>query len=226
MGPYRAFSERTETTIMTPRIEGWNVVIAGHWNRMIFTPEWVGENLFQARKEIETLVALLPKFPLIYRDELVILEVSESRITVRPRVTDDGCLVLAERMAHKILSLLNNTPILGVGINFAFSESAPPDNLSSLFNIEDDSQLGSSGWDIQERRITRKMVRDGAVLNLSLVYGKDGVNFEFNFHTDTTNNDVAKNAVAERAIHMKDSAIHMLDEIYRLQVMAEGANNE
>lgn len=53
---------------MVPRHEGWTVVLAGHWNRMIFTPAWVGQHLFQAGQQLETLVAILPVLPLIYQD--------------------------------------------------------------------------------------------------------------------------------------------------------------
>ncbi len=32
---------------MTPKEEAWSIVLVGFWNRMIFTPEWVGSNLFR-----------------------------------------------------------------------------------------------------------------------------------------------------------------------------------
>lgn len=51
---------------MTPKQEGWSVVLLGSWNRMIFTPEWVSARLFH-QPEIETFVALMPNMPLIYQ---------------------------------------------------------------------------------------------------------------------------------------------------------------
>lgn len=208
-------------TQMKPKTEGWNIVIAGHWNRMIFTPEWVGNHLFEA-KEIDTLVALLPVLPLVYQDEFVVLEVARPRLVFRPRKTNDDCLKRAEKMAYKVLDLLNNTPIIGVGINIAFLEDAPPDELSDIFNLQDEPQIGASGWDIQERRITRRMVRDSTVLNLSLLHSKNGVSVEFNFHTDANTNELAKKAVDGRAVPLKDSALQMLDEIYHRQLTADG----
>ena len=38
---------------MKTKPEGWNIVLAGFWNRAIFTPEWVGKWLFQ-QSEVET----------------------------------------------------------------------------------------------------------------------------------------------------------------------------
>src|SRR3954469_23799050 len=104
---------------MTPTLDTSGIVLAGYWNRMIFTPEWVGTNLFH-QENIETEIALLPIFPVIYKHPLVTLEASGVRLVFRPRRNTVEALALAEQMATRVLVDLPNTPLLGVGVNFAF----------------------------------------------------------------------------------------------------------
>ena len=95
---------------MISKQDTWGIVIAGHWNRMIFTPEWVGPRLFN-QDEIETQIALLPIFPIIYRHEQVVLEASAPRLIFRPRYNTGPALEAAERMAVTVLDDLPNTPL-------------------------------------------------------------------------------------------------------------------
>ena len=70
---------------MILKLETWGVVLAGHWNRMIFTPDWVSEKLFH-EDVIETEFALLPGFPVLYRHPQVLMEAVASRLVFRPRI--------------------------------------------------------------------------------------------------------------------------------------------
>src|SRR6266404_6334469 len=119
---------------MTPSQDGWNPTLAGFWNRMIFTPEWVCPRLFPG-PQIETHFALFPLLPLIYRDEQVVMEISALRLVFRPRILDDDVSLLrAETMARTALTALPETPVQAVGINFAFRESIPPGHVLAMFN--------------------------------------------------------------------------------------------
>src|SRR5262245_31244008 len=104
---------------------GWNIVVTGFWNRLIFTPEWVVPRLF-TEPQLETLVALLPVLPLIYRVDQVALEVTTTRLVFRPRQLDnEASLARAETMARTIIEALPETPLQAVGINFSFKEDDP-----------------------------------------------------------------------------------------------------
>lgn len=203
---------------MVPRIDGWTTVLAGHWNRMIFTPAWVGQHLFPGDVEVETLVAILPVFPLVYQDAHVVVQVASPRIVLHARQLTDENLERSERMAHIILTELNDTPLIGVGMNFEFVENAPPKRVLDLFDIQDNVTLAENGWQIHERKFVRKIQHDDLTLNLSLTLKDAAVHFEFNFHTETNDNAVALQAVTNKILTLRDTATQLLANTYNLQL--------
>ena len=211
---------------MTPKLDKWTIVLAGHWNRMIFTPQWVGNHLFPGVGELETMVSLLPVLPLIYRDPAVTVEVAQSRIVFKPRAPTDTLLQRAERMARTVLEELDDTPLVAVGVNFGFREPNPPNDVLNIFASPDSAELAIQGWEVQERQITRKLFQEGTLLNLTLKYGPDGVDCDFNFHTETTENETARHAVTDRVIGLKNAALELLDKTYHLQPGPEGNDDE
>ncbi len=209
---------------MITKNEGWNIVLAGHWNRMIFTPEWVGRIVFQ-QPELETLISLMPNMPLIYRNAQVAVEVSQPRVAFRPRRLDDECIRRAEEMALSVLTTLEDTPLVGVGVNFAFTE-ANPAPLVQLFGFGDDRQLSDADWDVQERRIVRTMQRGQDTLNLALAYDGQELTIEFNYHSEAPDNAAALVAVTNRVLRLRDDSLRLLRDIYNLELPAGGQNDE
>ena len=136
---------------MRRRPEGWHVILAGFWNRLIFTPEWVADRVFH-HAEFETYVALLPVLPIIFSDKSVSMEVSLARLLFRPvEWAADAGLARAERMAREVLKALPETPVQAVGVNFSYVEDFPPDYLLAVFNDNDPQDLATMGWEIKER---------------------------------------------------------------------------
>jgi hypothetical protein len=74
---------------MIPKKDNWNIVLAGFWNRAIFTPDWVGRVLFNGQRDIDTLISIMPHMPIIDRNRHVALEVAGSRLAFRPRTLDE-----------------------------------------------------------------------------------------------------------------------------------------
>jgi hypothetical protein len=208
---------------MRRKPDGWNIVLAGLWNRAIFSPEWVNELLFRER-EVETLLSVMPHLPIIYRNRQVAMEVSSGRLVFRPRQLDDDCLRAAERMAHAVLDKLRDTPLLAVGVNFSFVEKTPSRHLIRMFEFPDNRDLVEAGCDLQERRIVRKMLQGPDTLNLTLLFDGKAVTAEFNYHTDTPNNVTAREAVHERTLRLRDAASGLLRQVYRLEVNEEDDN--
>lgn len=184
---------------------------------MIFTPEWVGARLFD-QTVIETQIALLPVFPIVYKHPQVVLQVGGSDLTFNPRFNSLVALETAEWMATRVLDLLPNTPLLGVGINFSFVESNPPRSLLDLFNHSDNGSLARNAGDVKESKLSRKLLHDSEILNLSLGYDNEKVTLEFNFHRDTNSHQTAHESVSGRVIHLRDSAISLLRDVYDLEL--------
>lgn len=104
---------------MTPDLDQCTVVLAGAWNRAIFTPQWVAERLF--RESVETLVQIEPPHVLKFQDATVTLIVAPERSQLAPRVDTDAAFSRMHEVALLLLGALPETPLGGVGVNFAFS---------------------------------------------------------------------------------------------------------
>ncbi len=208
--------------MMIAKFETWGVVLAGHWNRMIFTPEWVGTRLFE-QEEVETQIALMPIFPIIYRHEQVVLDAASQRLIFRPRFNSTKSLAAVERMAVTVLKALPNTPLLGVGVNFSFTEKEPPDKLVELFNLKDAREIARANWETPETKLIRKLTGEHGIMQFALGQDLEGVTIDITFHTDTlgsteTANETAKNAVTGRVVQLRDVALAFLLDIYTLQL--------
>ncbi len=205
---------------MQKKPDGWNVVLAGFWNRMIFTPQWVAPRLFDENAQIETLVALLPVLPIIYRDSQIAVEISGNRVVCRARNLDDeAALRRSGTVAGIILNALPETPVQGLGVNFSFREVAPVGNLLELFSFGDNARLAEAAWEVGERKIVRRLSRENDVLNLTLTLNDGGLDIDCNFHTDVDDRDVAVASLEpDRIIQLRDKTMMMLDELYGLRM--------
>jgi hypothetical protein len=208
---------------MQKKREGWSIVLAGFWNRMIFTPEWVGPRLFGENPEIETVVALLPILPIIYRDNQVAVEISSARIVCRARnLEDEAALRRSGTTAGIVLDALPETPVQGVGVNFAFREEAPPGELLDLFGFADNPRWVEAGWEMGERKIVRQLTHDGDTLNLGFTLNGGQLDIDCNFHTVPDNNAGAVSAVEpNRVIQLRDLVTRSLGELYGLELEAD-----
>ena len=213
---------------MKRKSDGWNIVLAGFWNRMIFTPDWVIPRLFEGREsDVQMFVNLLPVLPVFYRDEKIAnvqMEVSLARLLFRPLdVNDDQCLLRAQEMVRKVLIALPETPVQAVGINFAYKEEIPPGNVIAIFNDTDDVELSQQHWTIKERKLTKQLTRGGEVLNLTMTFDGKAVLFEFNFYSENgTNAQAALPAVeGRRILDLRDAARALLQEVYHLEPESE-----
>lgn len=205
---------------MQKKADGWSIVLAGFWNRMIFSPEWVGPRLFGENPQMVALVALLPVWPIIYRDDEIAVEISDFRIVCRARnLESEAALRRSGTVAGTILKALPETPVHGLGINFAFHEPAPAVQLLDLFNFGDNTRLAEAGWEAGERKIVRRLSHDNDTLNLTLSLDNGRLDIDCNFHTDSDDGKVAVSAVdPDRIIQLRDRTITTLDELYGLQL--------
>jgi len=206
---------------MRPKQDGWNILLAAFWNRLIFTPDWVIPRFFPGETEVDTRVALLPILPITYMKNDVSLEASSTRLVFRPPAPfiDEGLLRI-EEMARTALESLPETPVQAVGINFAYQEDHPAPHLLAMFNDVDDVELGELGWQIGERKLTRRLTRRDDILNLSAILKENAVSFEFNFHFEV--GAPASQAIdrfeAGNILTLRDAASELLRNTYNVEV--------
>lgn len=205
---------------MKPKQDAWTVVIVGCWNRMIFMPKWVSENLFDV-PEIQKLVPIMPIAPLIYRTDEISLFVEDQKLVVQARQPTLECLQKMETMAVTALDKLPVTPISAMGLNFGFVEAAPSERLLKLFNFGDDVDIGSLGWDIGTRNLVRQLTRGKAILNLKLSSDSKEVEIHANFHTDVASASDAVNSIKGKIIDRYKECKKLLADVYGLRAEEE-----
>ena len=206
---------------MVPKEDGWSIVINGHWNRMIFTPKWVGENIFNS-PEVELLVSMVPTNPAIYRNEDVVLAVAEEKVSINLRKLNVVCMEDAEAKATRILNILSHTPVSAIGVNFAFIEESPSDPLLKIFGNPHDAEIARVfGADISKRTLTRAVKLDGVVFNLALMFDGSVVEFNANYHHSVESAAAAVRSIEKKTGSMHDSLLRLVDEVYGLKPAEE-----
>jgi hypothetical protein len=115
--------------------------------------------------------------------------------------------------------------MMGVCDCSPFTEGEPRRDLVTLFDLADSAALTDDGWDIEERRLSRRLSKRGDTMNLTLLLAGSNLDVEFNFHTETADNTVAQAAVDDRMIRIRDAAVRVLDKTYDLQVEWERDDN-
>ncbi len=202
---------------MRPKADSWTIVILGFWNRMIFTHKWVLDQLFH-KQEVEMLVPMLPVAPLIYRDDELVLHITEQKIIVQTRKFDDSCLVRAEKMACEALQALPKTPVSAIGVNFGFVDSEPNDEVLKLFNFSDDVAIGSLDWAIGNKKITRQLTKDEMTLNLIITQDSpSNLEIDANFNCPVESADDAVKKITEKTIYMHESLVKLIKDVYEFK---------
>jgi hypothetical protein len=209
---------------MIPNENAWSIVINGYWNRMIFTPKWIGEKIFSV-DSIERLVSMVPTDPVIYQKEALRIAISERKLVITPLKLKVDCMKQAEDKAVKILELLNHTPVSAIGVNFGFIEESPSAPLLELFAYKDNTDIGTQGWDISQSKLTRTLKdSDNKILNLILSYDGKKVYLDGNFHQVANSANEASSAIKEHTSTMYDHFMNLLKEVYGLS-WQENSNN-
>ena len=209
---------------MIPKEGSWSIVINGHWNRMIFTPKWVGDKIFEL-PAIEQLVSMVPTNPVVYKNKEVILAVAEERLTITLCKLTAECMLDAESKAIKILNLLSHTPVSAIGVNFGFIEDSPPRPLLELFNYPDNAEVTeATGSNSPQSKLTRTLKSGETTLNFSLSFNGSSVEFGANYHHDVDSAATAITKIDSKTTTMHKSFLKLLKDVYEL-TFTEEVNN-
>lgn len=199
--------------------DNFTIVVVGNWNVSIFSPGWVGKNIFDEKTvTLEVGIGAELRRRLTVNDVIVIPQ--SSRLMVTPNVIDDKTLERMEDAVCKILGLLSHTPVSAVGVNFGFRVKPLTDSLSKIPAVLTE-ELASEGLAIESRE-TKWTVGYGStrekILNLSAQIGKDEALIKFNFHSDTENTGKAIESIKGEVIGYRDKALSILGKVFGVEL--------
>lgn len=211
---------------MKPELPDWTVVLLGHWNMAILSPEWVTKELFGAREtQVEMVFGVVPTIRYIGQ-EFTILPHANRVIIAMSRWTPAAWQSL-ETAASKLLEALPRTPISAVGINFGFLEPDPDVELNRIFQFDDSAKLVERGRDISEFTIIRQLKRaERPILNLRMTQLGGSVKFHFNYHIDVTGAEDALGKLRGRPAIARAESEEILEQVYGLRLEAENGQVE
>jgi hypothetical protein len=211
---------------MKIKSESYSLIIAGSWNRHIFTPEWVSRNIFKADQvQIEFPINAIG--PLRFEYQKVRLIPAANRLLFIALDNQDETLKKIETMANSISDLLPHTPVTAFGINFGFVDNvANSVELLSIFNIADNERLSSVNAEIKLCMIQRKVIIDGTTILLTLSKDPSNMNFDFNFHFDIKALVELKTIlITGKIIECRNLALKILKQAYEMELSTEGESH-
>jgi hypothetical protein len=193
------------------------IVLAGKWNLFILTPEWVINNLYEDHPEVKIEFSVNFDAPIRFRIKDIIFCPTPDKVLLIAITPTEDTLAELERIAIRLYTILSHTPLNAVGVNFGFIEEVNKDHLFPIFNYSDKDSLSENQWEIKNASLKRQMIKDGVLLNLTLVLdGNNNVHFDFNFHFDFDQNKQLEELLGKKSIQCYHYAIEVLESIYHL----------
>lgn len=202
---------------LEPVVENWSIVVAGSWNRVIFSPQWVAANLAETGNVMLEVAFNDPTKPPRFTFDEVRLSVSPTRLSLFPTNVNDAVLERTSAAAVKVLGVLHHTPVTAVGVNFAFRERQPSARQLDVFRFSDDGRISEQGVRRELASLRRRLVfDDGVVLNLTLQHPVNGdhLTADFNFHWAADTAEAAKQALDGGIVALSHKAEQFVEDLY------------
>lgn len=137
----------------------WNVVILGHWNPAILTPNGIAERLFELPSETEVGIAVpmdaIGPFRVSHGDLAVM--VGGGRLMVEATENNFPSLERAMRVARRAMGSLPETPVVAAGFNVRGQGSGERGDLGPLIEATQlrwDEQFERAGFPLSRRDVT------------------------------------------------------------------------
>ncbi len=204
--------------VATRVTEACSVVVAGLWNRSIFTPSWLASNILEdERAPIQSEIPISNlELPIRHSFGGVYLRVSQGRLELNQKEIGSSDEPMIET-ACKILSLLAHTPVSGVGINFQY-KILDVGRISPLFKTLDLGPLADFGASVAENVLVRSLrLTNGHIVNVNLAL-RDCVTIDVNFHHDARSTSEAKSFIGDGVQSRLQLAERLLLDVYRIEV--------
>lgn len=203
---------------MTIQSDSMTLVLAGRWNKYIFTPTWVSENIFQTSEvQVEVAIDNLDA-PIRYQYQNIRFTVEPARVIFTSLANEPEVFTSIERIAKHLCELLPQTPAIGYGINIVFVCDPVPSAVNSLLTIPDSRLFSDNLLTISSQTVVRKLAFDGQVCNLSVAIEGSKAIFSFNFHTEAATASLIASALANKFSENYAKAREIMNHIYNLQL--------
>jgi hypothetical protein len=202
--------------------EAFSIVTIGSWNPAIFSPEWAKNNL-AVDKDKDVILAIPMQMGLPPRLTVDEVNIYPSTMSLMidcieyGKQSRDAC----SQKLEKIASLLEHTPVTGVGINFRFAfDIAEATTLIDLFSFNDASKIDSSIYRLSSSGVKRSfLLHDSTMLNLSIESNADKFLCEFNFHSDIRQlSEVIDKTSIYQIESYHNQAVEFIDTVYDIDL--------
>jgi hypothetical protein len=190
-----------------------NIVIAGKWNKYIFTTDWVMRYLLPD----ETLQMEIPLnidgSHRISSGKIRIL-LQDNRLSLIAIKQDDDTLEMIQAIAIKLTDYLPHTPVNAFGINFNYFEPIN-DTLAKLLVLSDTEKYIEKKIETLNIQHRRCFKIDDKTINLYITNDMTNVAFEINYHYDVSSLlDVKEKINSNSILDLKNHSIELLKEVY------------
>jgi hypothetical protein len=176
--------------------ESWSVVVVGFWNRAIFTPAWIGQNLFGLGPDTPMQIMIPMDVPgpwkVIYQDLTV--TVTRDRVIIEPTRSNFDGIMAASLIGRKALDELPRTPVVAAGLNLRYKSTDSVRALDRITASEWDGRLADNGLAIEGWTVARSLRLGSGRINVTITREGDAVfTVELNFHLQSNDRDLLKN---------------------------------
>lgn len=200
----------------------WNVVVVGHWNRAILTPQGIATRLFKKAEDTEFKVEVPADAIGPYKVHLegLIIRAASSLLSIELEKQSLLLQTKAMSIAREAIECLPETPIIAGGFNFRFRApvgSEEINQLSKLIHSEVDKRLERTSNRILGRACTWKTSHHAGLLNMEVSIDDEGLLLTYNFHCDLNREEIiawlrTPSSDAVESIRELSSQILELDE--------------
>jgi len=206
---------------MKPIKGSYNIVIAGAWNPSIFNPLWLNKNLLKDGQEAEIAFPIHDiSLPVQISIPDVKIYPATKLLEVKPDTESSPSLENAISVTKSIASLLQHTPVHGIGFNFAFVDEDDFASIPSKFDLQDNAAIKADIFKLRQTTIKRSYELDSKQsLNIAILYDKNSVQIKFNYHYDISDMSEVTTVLDEKtASERLSQAIDFLKTVYDVDI--------
>lgn len=200
---------------LNPQPFNWDVVIVGFWNRAILTPNGIANRLFKLPKGsgIEVLVPVNSLEPSQVKHNEIFVRVEKRQLIIGTDKPSYEELIKVMKTGCNALQDLPETPVFAAGFNVRFKIDDYPE-FEEITQSSIDTQISDAGYEIVSRGLTRKIRRQGGILNLRVRKDeKDEIITELNFHRDSNNITDLINWLSISEIELRNEVTQILGTV-------------